>query len=142
MTTTTERTEIFNISIDKFYQVIADYKSYPEFVDGVSAIKIVEQSGNESTVEYSLNLIKKFSYKLKLTESKPDGLSWELIDGDIFKFNSGSWHLKDLGSGKTEVTYKLEVEFKGFAPKMVVNKLVANNLPAMMKSYYERALEL
>ncbi|MBT3234380.1 MAG: hypothetical protein HN353_00345 [Bdellovibrionales bacterium] len=139
---TTERTEIFDIPLDKFYQVIADYESYPEFVDGVSATKIVERSGSETVVEYSLNLIKKFSYTLKLTEDKPNGLSWELIKGDIFKFNSGSWQLKALDDGRTEVSYRLEVEFKGFAPKMVVNKLVSHNLPAMMQSYYQRALEL
>ncbi len=142
MVTTTERTEVFDIPMEKFFQVIADYESYPEFVDGVSAIKILDRSGDVSTVEYSLNLIKKFSYTLKLTEQKPDGLSWELVDGDIFKYNTGSWKLKDLGDGKTEVHYRLEVEFKGFAPKMVVNKLVSHNLPAMMQSYYERALEL
>jgi ribosome-associated toxin RatA of RatAB toxin-antitoxin module len=52
---------------------------------------------------------------------------------------SGSWELNEVSENETEVNYSLEVDFKILAPKMIVNKLVATNLPAMMKSYKERA---
>ena len=134
-----ERTEVFDVDIETFYSVIIDYAAYPEFVDGVSGIEILNQDENEAEVEYSLNLIKTFSYILHLKHERPNTVEWNLKSGDIFKSNKGSWTLKDLGDGKTEVTYSLDVVFKGFAPKMIVNKLVSSNLPSMMKSYYKRA---
>ncbi len=133
------RTEIYDVGIQEFYSVIIDYDSYPEFVDGVDGIEILEQDDDGARVKYSLNLIKKFSYILKLEHSKPNGISWALESGDLFKKNIGSWSLKDLGKGKTEVTYSVDLEFKGLAPKPIVNRLINHNLPAMMKSYFERA---
>ncbi len=135
------RTEVFDIEKDKFLQVLRDYESYPEFVDGVSSIKVLEQDEKSARVEYSVNLIKKFIYILEMDQSDPNGLSWKLESGNLFKKNSGSWKLKESDEG-LEVTYELEVEFKGFAPKAIINKIVSSNLPAMMKSYYERAKSL
>jgi coenzyme Q-binding protein COQ10 len=135
-----ERT--FQAPIDKVYACIVDYASYPEFVDGVSSIKILEQSESGARVEYSLNMIKTFNYVLKLTHEKPNKVSWQLEGGDIFKRNNGSWNLSDRGDGTTAVKYELDVDFKGFAPKAIINKLVANNLPSMMDQYEKRAKSL
>jgi coenzyme Q-binding protein COQ10 len=133
------RTETFDVNINKLYDVIIDYASYPEFVDGVSEIEVLEQTDTSAKVKYSLNLIKKFTYILSMTMEKPNKVSWTLDSGDIFKTNSGSWELNEVSENETEVNYSLEVDFKILAPKMIVNKLVATNLPAMMKSYKERA---
>lgn len=133
------RVEIWDAPIDKIYSVLTDYNSYPEFVDGCSSINILEQTEAQSKVEFGLNFIKKFKYILVLNQTKPTEISWSLESGDIFKKNDGSWKLKDLGDGRTEVTYGLEVEIKGFAPKTLVNSLTEKNLPAMLKSYHERA---
>jgi coenzyme Q-binding protein COQ10 len=137
-----ERKEVFNIDRETFFKTISDFASYPDFVDGVDEIKILEESDSEARVEYSLNLIKKFSYILKLKKNGPEELTWTLESGDIFKKNNGGWYLKDLGGGKTEVTYKIEVDLTLFAPKMIVNKLVGKTLPKMMESFFERARRL
>ncbi len=132
----------FDADINSIYKVITDYASYPEYMDGVSGLDILESDDNGARAKYHLNLIKKFSYILKMKHNAPNGLSWEFESGDIFKVNSGSWELKDLGNGKTEVTYNIEVEAKVFAPKMIVNKLVEVNLPTMMKAVEKRAQSL
>jgi coenzyme Q-binding protein COQ10 len=134
------KTEIFEVEIEKIYSVIENYESYPEFVDGVSTINVLEQDENGARVEYGLNLIKKFKYTLALTHKKPTSVSWEFEKGDLFKKNTGSWELKDLGNGTTEVTYSLDIEVKGFVPKKIISKLTDSSLPAMMKSYRERAM--
>ncbi|MBT3583925.1 MAG: hypothetical protein HN509_03380 [Halobacteriovoraceae bacterium] len=135
------RTEIFDVDIETLYAVITDYASYPQFVDGVSGTQVLEQTESGARVEYSLNLIKKFKYILKLTHSAPSSVSWVFESGDLFKQNNGSWKLVDLGDGRTEVTYGLEIDIKGLAPKAIVNSLTSKNLPAMMESYHARAKE-
>lgn len=137
-----EISQVFQAPIEKIYSCIVDYASYPEFVDGVSGIKVLEQNENSARVEYSLNMIKTFTYILKLTQTKPTSVIWELEGGDIFKKNIGSWELSDRGDETTDVKYNLEVDFKGFAPKAIINKLVANNLPSMMKQYEDRVKNL
>lgn len=132
------RTETWDAPIEKIFQVITTYSDYPEFVDGCSSVNVLEQNENGARVEFGLNLIKKFKYILKLNHTKPTEISWTFESGDIFKKNEGAWKLKDLGDGRTEVQYGLEVEIKGFAPKTLVNSLTEKNLPAMLKSYHER----
>ena len=136
------RTEVFDVDINKLYDVITDYAKYPEFVDGVDSIEVLEADDSGARVKYSINLIKQFSYVIKLKHEKPNKVSWTLESGDIFKSNIGGWDLKDLGEGKTEVTYSLEIGLKIFAPKMIVNKLTSSNLPTMMKAFTNRAKSL
>lgn len=133
------RTQVFDVDINKLYSVIIDYAKYPEFVDGVSKIKVLSQNETSAKVEYSLNFIKTFTYIINLTQVKPNKVSWTLDSGDIFKTNNGSWDLKDLGNGKTEVTYSLEIDTKIFAPKAILDNLSEKSLPVMMESFLKRA---
>jgi len=137
--TAVSRTETFKIDPNKLFDVIVDYDSYPEFVDGCDEIEVLERTDTGAKVRYHINLIKEFTYTLKMTHEKPNKVTWEFLEGDLFKENRGGWELKDLGNGETEVTYAMDVKLKLMAPKMMLNKLVAHNLPAMMKAYRDRA---
>jgi ribosome-associated toxin RatA of RatAB toxin-antitoxin module len=133
------RTEIVDIDISKLYETIIDYAKYPDFVDGVSAIKVISQTEDSAKVEYSLNIIKTFKYIVNTKQEKPTRVSWTLDSGDLFKKNNGEWKLKDLGNGKTEVTYSLDLDFKLFAPSSILTSLTDKNLPSMMKAFFDRA---
>lgn len=132
------RTEIWDAPIETIFEVITNYSEYPEFVDGCSSVSVLEQNEEGARVEFGLNLIKKFKYILVLKHTRPTEVSWSFESGGIFKKNEGAWKLKDLGDGRTEVNYGLEVDIKGFAPKALVNSLTEKNFPAMLKSYHER----
>lgn len=139
-----ERTEVYDVPVEKFYQAIVDYKSYPKFVDGVKAIEVLAQDENSATVKFNLNIIKEITYTIKLTNQKNQSVSWSLVSGDMMKVNNGGWKLKDLGNGKTEATYHLEVELKGFFPGlgMIEKTMVATNLPMTMSAFAKRAASL
>lgn len=138
-----ERTEIFDVPADKFYQAIVDYKNYPQFVDGMKSVQVQNESADGATVTFNLSLIKEISYTIKLSNKAHSEVSWSLVSGDMMKINNGKWTLKDLG-GKTEVTYSLEVELKGFMPGlgMIEKTLVNTNLPLNMKAFAKRAASL
>ena len=132
------RQEVWDAPIEKIFDVITKYEDYPQYVDGCSSTQVLSRENGVAKVEFGLNLIKKFKYILTLNETKPTEISWSFESGDIFKKNEGSWKFKDLGDGRTQVDYSLEVEIKGFAPKTLVSSLTEKNLPAMLKSYHER----
>jgi len=133
------RTEVVDVDINKLYDVLVDYEKYPEFVDGVSGIKVLAKDEKTAKVEYNLNMIKSFKYTINLKQERPGRLSWTLDSGDLFKKNDGEWKLKDLGNGKTEVTYTLDLDFKMFAPSSILSALTEKNLPTMMNSFFKRA---
>lgn len=139
-----ERTEVFDVPADKFYKAIIDYRAYPDFVDGMKSVDVSNEAAEGATVKYNLSLIKEISYTLKMNHKPNQEVSWSLVSGDMMKVNNGKWTLKDLGNNKTEVTYSLEVELKGFLPGlgMIEKTLVNTNLPLNMKAFAKRAASL
>lgn len=134
-----QQTKVFPVNIEKFYEAIIDYGAYPKFIPGVNETKVLEQDENGARVEYAVNVIKKFSYIVKLKHDRPNKVSWTLESGDLFKSMDGSWELKSLSENETEVTYTVGIDFKLFAPKMVVNTLVKKNLPEVMEAMFDQA---
>lgn len=139
-----ERTETYDVPREKFYQAIVDYKGYTNFVTGMTKVDVKESSDAGATVTFTLNLIKEVTYTLKLKHENNSVVSWSLVSGDPMKVNNGKWTLKDAGNGKTEVTYSLEVELKGFFPGlgMIEKTMVNTNLPLNMQAFAKRAASL
>ena len=136
-----EATELFNCSIDEFYKIISDYESYAEFLPEVKSCKVLQVEGNRKLVEYNVSLIKTFTYRLWMTESAPNEVSWQLASGDIFKTSNGYWKLTDE-VGKTRAKYFVDATFNLFVPGPVAKALVSVNLPNMMSAYHKRVQEL
>lgn len=130
-------TEIFPCSNEQFFSIISDYEKYPEFLSEVKSCKVVKTDGNKKLVEFTVSVIKTFSYRMWMTETAPNAISWNLDGGDLFKTSSGSWKLQDMG-GKTKADYAVDATFKVFVPGPVAKALVNVNLPNMMKAYQER----
>lgn len=138
------RTETYDVPAEKFYQAVTDYNAYKQFVDGMKAVQVEKETANGAVVKFTLSLIKEISYTIDLKHVPNKEVSWSLVTGDMMKSNNGKWTIKDLGNNKTEVTYDLEIEFKGFLPGlgMIEKTLVTTNLPMTMKAFAKRAQEL
>ena len=138
------RTETYDVPATKFYQAVVDSKNYSQFVPGVDSIEVLNEAPEGATVKFNINVIKKISYTLKLTHKPNEEVNWSLVTGDYMKTNNGRWQLKDLGNGKTQVTYSLEIEVKGFIPglSLIEKGLVETNLPMTMNSFAKRAENL
>ncbi len=138
------RTETYDVPAEKFYKAIIDYKNYPKFVDGVKTADVSNESEAGATVKLGISVIKEISYTIKLAHELNKKVSWSFVSGDMMKVNNGRWELKSLAPNKTEVTYSLEVELKGFLPGlgMIEKTLVNTNLPMTMKAFAKRAEQM
>lgn len=139
--------EISTITVDvtpeQFYSVITDYEKYPEFVSTVKDCKITKRSDHTAEVYFEIDLFKSVKYTLKMTEVPQKKLTWEFLEGDFFKVNSGFWKLSPAKGGKaTKAEYSVEVDFALFVPKMITKKLVSVSLPKNMEEFKDRAESL
>ena len=139
-----EYRDVFNVPKEKLYSVITQYENYPKFVQGCQSVDVSRQSGGETRVVYSVSLMsKEVTYTLVHTEDPAEGkMNWSLIDSDFFKKNTGGWTIKELSPGKTEIVYSLEVEFKVPVPGFILNRLIKNSLPELVKSFEKKAREV
>ena len=90
-------------------------------------------------VEQTLKILNQsISLELQMHHSPPHRVSWTLHSGNFFKQNSGAWMIEKLGENKTEVSYSLDLEFKGLVPSFVVKKLMEKNLTKLLQNLGDR----
>ena len=95
-------------------KVIADFESYPQWVDIVKQTEIVatDAEGRATRVRFLLEAgIVRDEYVLAYDWSRPDSVSWHLVRSKAMKSQDGNYQLTDSG-GSTTVTYDLSVALK------------------------------
>jgi ribosome-associated toxin RatA of RatAB toxin-antitoxin module len=133
--------EVLGTDKDKLFSVITRYEDYPQFVEGCSSVQVDRQAPGKIRVTYRVNVMSQdVTYTLDHKEDSATGVvEWTLIESNFFKKNTGRWELKASGSGKTDVLYSLELEFKIPVPGFILNRLVKGSLPGMVKSFEKQA---
>ncbi len=126
------------VSPDAFYAVISDYEAYPEFLPLLEDVRVVRREGDVVDAEFTLHLIKRLRYTLRLDGRPGLGLSWTLLEGD-FVANAGGWTLEPLPDGTTRAHYRLHVEVGIFVPGAIVTRLVGRDLPQTLEAFKARA---
>lgn len=134
-------TKIVDVPKDKFFSTVAAYENYPQFVTGCKKIEVERKAPGQARVKYFVNMLgKDLWYLLEHTEDAASGvLTWKLVESDLLKVDSGTWTLKDLGDGRTEVTYSIEIEFKIWIPGPVLKGLTQTTLPTLIGEYEKQA---
>ncbi len=133
--------EVLTVNKEKLFSTITNYESYPQFVEGCTAVKVEKRSDGNVRVVYHVDMMSKsLSYTLDHKEDAEKGvIEWNLVESNFFKKNDGKWELKKVAGEKTDVRYALDVEFKIPVPGFVLNRLVKGNLPGMVKSFEKQA---
>jgi ribosome-associated toxin RatA of RatAB toxin-antitoxin module len=139
----TEYKTVVAVSREKFFQAIARYEDYPKFVDGCKDVQVERHGNGEARATYKMNIVRELSYILDHREIPDQGrLEWKLVSSDLLKKNVGSWTLKEVGPGKTEVLYQIEIEFNIPVPSFVLGPLVKSSIPTMIKGFEKQAKAL
>lgn len=134
-------TKTLDVPKDKLFAAITRYEDYPQFVTGCRKVEVERKAPGQARVKYMANIMgKDLWYLLEHSEDFENGtVTWKLHDSDLLKIDSGTWTLKDLGGGKTEVTYAIEIEFKIWIPGPVLKTLTATTLPSLIGEFEKRA---
>ena len=130
-----------NASVDTVYDVIVDYEKYPEFLPEMERAEVVARDGDTVDVEFSLNLIKRLTYTLRLVGEPKVAVSWSLVVG-MFQKNDGGWLLEALADGRTRATYRVDVAVGVFVPGAITKRLVGSTLPTTLAAFKARAESL
>lgn len=131
--------QVFDGSPDEVFKGIHCYEKYPEYLPGVTGIKVLpgKAPGSVAQVRYELKLVKSFYYTLNMFEEKPSRIWWNLDDSNIMKHSNGGWTLTPVSGspGKTKAVYALDIGFSALVPQRIVDQITKANLPAMMRGF-------
>lgn len=132
-----ETEHTFNGSVAKVFHSLRQYEKYPEYLPGVTGIKVLPPKLKDSTcqVRYELKIIKEFYYILNMFEDGPTKIWWDLDESNIMKGNAGSWKLKERNPSQTKAIYTLDIKLKGLVPRAITDRVAEANLPAMLAGF-------
>lgn len=122
--------------IDEVYEIAKDMESYPEFMENVISVEVIERENNQTITAWETEVKgKKLSWKERDTfDFENNRIYYEQIEGDLKKF-TGEWRFENVAE-QTQVV--LTVDFKFGIPMLasvlnpVLKKKVASNLKSML----------
>jgi coenzyme Q-binding protein COQ10 len=136
---------VIDVPIERFFDLVIDYPSYPEFVPGIRGCRVKAAGVGGKEVEYELDVgVKKIRYLLRHVEERPRRVVWSLVSGDWMKVSSGSWELEDAG-GKTRARYTVDIQIAkpALVPQAIVDRvadeLTRVQLPRTLDAFKRRA---
>lgn len=128
---TVKRSALVPYSAHKMYCLVNDVGSYPQFMDGCSAVEIIEHT--DKLMRATLCL-RKAGMEVNLTTCNQliadTSIEMRLQDGPFKTFN-GLWQFKSLSDSACKLTLDLEFEFKSRTLASVATGMfsgVSNNL--------------
>src|SRR6478672_5981543 len=98
--------------IDAVYAVAADVEGSTRWQPEIKVAECVERDGEGNQVLVHMETdakVRTLGSEIRFAYEGTTRISWAQEDGDL-KAIEGSWELKDLGAGRTRVTYWLEVD--------------------------------
>jgi ribosome-associated toxin RatA of RatAB toxin-antitoxin module len=115
---------------------IADIANYPTWVGQIEQTEIIEvgPDGRPTRARFRVNaVIAKDEFVTDYTWHGDDKVSWSLVEGEMMSAQDGSYTLRDVGDGQTEVTYDLTVELKVKIPGLLRRKIQSGIIDAALK---------
>ena len=97
--------------IDAVWAIVQDVSSWPEWQGTLGSLDILETDadGRASLCAVAFDAkIAQIKMKLECGYSPPAQMTFQRTSGDLSAL-SGSWTLSDLGDGRTNATYQLDV---------------------------------
>jgi len=127
-------TEI-NATPEQVLSVIADFDSYKDFLPEIEDCRLVREDSGTWDVRFTLKLVKRFRYVLRLEQTSPLQIRWHLLEG-VFKSNDGGWDLESLDDGKrTRATYFIDLQVGMFVPSSIMRNAVNRSLPDTVRRF-------
>lgn len=132
--------------VDKVYQITRNIERFPEFMEDVLSVEILEQTPEKQVSRWK-SIIKEFNRTIQWVEvdywnDEAKTCRWEQTEGDFTKY-AGSWEFVPSGDGgtvaKLVIDYEYNVPLIGALIQSLVRKKMQTNVEAMLAAIKKEA---
>jgi len=126
-----------------FYDVIADYESYPDFVPAQRTAKVLSRRVDgyveHLEVAMGLSVVKTIDMVLAVEGIPGHSMEWRMVQGNALRGVAGAWLLEELPGGHTRAQLHQALALKAWLPKAIVRTLVNKTLPGTARAFKREA---
>lgn len=119
--------------------VVTDFAAYPQFLPEMESCEILRSTADEWDVRFTVKIVKRLRYTLRLRKVNEHQVRWSLVDG-VFKSNEGGWDLTPSSDGsRTHAVYFIDLQVGMFVPSNIMKSLVERSLPDTVSRFKTEA---
>ena len=119
--------------------VILDFEAYSKFLPEIVKCEVVGTDDQQWDVRFTVKVIKRLEYTLRLRQVSPTQVRWNMLDGP-FKSNDGGWDLESIDGGdRTHASYFIDLQVGMFVPSSILRALVERTLPETVHRFKQEA---
>ena len=141
-------TEVISAPLELCFDVLVDFKHYPDWFGMIQNSRIIESdvAAGTWTVEHTLNaIVRTIRYTLAYQSKRPRELTWKMVAGDLAAI-VGSYELVQLEPGLTEATCTQALDIGFWVPgplrRIFEQSALTDSVREFKKAVEERADEL
>lgn len=127
-----------NAPVESVMDVILDFASYPNFLPEIEQCEVVRSTDDEWDVKFTVKVVKRLRYTLRVTRTAPDQVRWSMLEG-VFKSNDGGWDLEARTDAQTHASYFIDLQVGMFVPSSIMRSLVERSLPETVDRFRDEA---
>jgi len=131
--------------MDRVYEIAKDNASYPEFINDVQSVTVIEKQGNRVVADY-VGIVPQFLLKVRwrqedLWDDATHSSKFRQLQGDYDRLE-GTWSFAEEKDGvrfTQHLDYEYNVPTLGVLVKKVIHGLVVKNLENIGAAIKKRA---
>ena len=136
--------EVRNIcySPEQMFDMVADVKSYAEFLPWVAAVRIRSDSETLMVADLVVGFSSiKETFASRVVKHRPADIKVDYIEGPL-KYLTNSWKFRPDGKGGTDIDFCVDFAFKSRIFEALAGQMFDRALRRMIGAFEERAHQL
>lgn len=142
MATTQQATIEIDSSPEELFAIVMDLESYPEWVNDLQAIEILEEDEDGNPVRAAMTVdakVRTASYTLAYNYDYPNRIEWVSEPGGDVQQIDGQYIFEELEDGFTRVNYELTMDLGFPIPGFMMKKVQKAVMDTALKGLKEAA---
>ncbi len=127
---------------EQLFDLVADVKSYPEFLPWVAAVRIRSDSAHEMVADLVVGFrALKETFTSRVRKDRPPEIEIDYLEGPL-KYLHNSWRFEPDGDGGTIVDFCVDFAFRSRLFEALAGQMFDRALRRMIGAFEERARAL
>ena len=133
------RSSLLPYSAAKMYDVVADVRSYPGFLNWCHNMQIISETSDEVVAKLMISYGKlNFSFTTRNKMVKNESVEMSLVDGPFSELN-GRWTILSLNDNASKVSLDVDFMFDNPITQKVFGKVFHKIVSAQLDAFQKRA---
>ena len=127
---------------EQLFDLVADVKSYQEFLPWVAAVRIRSNSETETVADLVVGFgALKETFASRVEKERPSRIHVDYVDGPL-KYLHNSWKFRPDGQGGTDIDFCVDFAFKSRIFESLAGQMFDRALRRMIQAFEDRAHQL